>query len=167
MKLIAFLALATMTATASAQTATHGHPAPDAEKVAVALRAGPTFITKDATILDWPSTRDGEYRVLRKGTSEWTCLPGVPGLAHDEPGCFDRVFLQWIKDGLAGRAAHIDRIGIAYMYMGAWVPHAAAPTEAPDKYFHVGPHVMVVSPHQEELQAFTRDAASGMPYINH
>jgi len=26
---------------------------------------------------------------------------------------------------------------------------------------------MVVSPHQEELQAFTRDASSGMPYINH
>src|SRR2546428_832714 len=55
----------------------------------------------------------------------------------------------------------------AYMYAGAWVPHQAAPTEAPDKYFHVGPHVMVVSPHQDELQAFTRDAASGMPYINH
>ena len=116
----------TAPATASAQT--------DAEKLADALRAGPTFITKEA---------------------------------HDEPGCFDRVFLQWIKDGLAGRAAHIDRIGIAYMYVGAWVPHAAAPTEAPDKYFHVGPHVMVVSPHQEELQAFTRDASSGMPYINH
>ncbi len=42
MKLIAFLALATMTATASAQTATYGHPASDAEKVADALRAGPT-----------------------------------------------------------------------------------------------------------------------------
>ena len=26
---------------------------------------------------------------------------------------------------------------------------------------------MVVSPHQDELQAFTRDAASGMPYMNH
>jgi len=161
MKLIVLLILTTLTAlaTASAQT--------DAEKLADALRAGPTFITKDATILDWPSTPDGEYRVLRKGTSEWTCLPGVPGLAHDEPGCFDRIFLQWIKDGLAGRPAHIDRIGIAYMYMGAWVPHQAAPTESPDKYFHVGPHVMVVSPHQEELQAFTRDASSGMPYINH
>lgn len=86
---------------------------------------------------------------------------------HDEPGCFDRVFLQWITDGLAGRAGQIDKIGIAYMYAAAWVPHQAAPTEAPDNYFHVGPHVMVVSPHQDELQAFTRDAASGMPYINH
>jgi hypothetical protein len=139
----------------------------EADCVADALRAGPTFITKDATILDWPSTPDGEYRVLRKGTGEWTCLPGAPGYPHDEPGCFDRVFMQWIKDGLAGRAAHIDRIGIAYMYVGAWVPHQAAPTESPDKYFHVGPHIMVVSPDQDEMQAFTRDGASGMPYINH
>ena len=169
LKLIALLTLVTTTApaTASAQTATGRRDVQDAEKVADAVRAGPTFITKDATILDWPSTPDGEYRVLRNGTGEWTCLPGVPGLPHDEPGCFDRVFMQWITDGLAGRAAHIDRVGIAYMYAGAWVPHQAAPTESPDKYFHVGPHVMVVSPHQDELQAFTRDAASGMPYINH
>src|SRR5258705_11206087 len=113
MKLIAMLTLATVTATAtaSAQTATGRRDATDAEKVADALRAGPTFITKDATILDWSSTADGEYRVLRKGTSEWTCLPGIPGNAHDEPGCFDRAFMQWIKDGLAGRPAHISRIG--------------------------------------------------------
>jgi hypothetical protein len=42
------------------------------------LATGPTFITKDATILDWPSTPDGEYRILRNGTGEWTCLPGRP-----------------------------------------------------------------------------------------
>src|SRR6201993_3811319 len=30
----------------------------------------------------------GEYRVLRKGTNAWTCLPGIPGGPHDEPGCF-------------------------------------------------------------------------------
>ena len=167
MKLIAFLALATMTATASAQTATQGHPATDPEKVADALRAGPTFITKNATILDWPSTPDGEYRVLRNGTAEWTCLPGAPSDPHDEPGCFDRIFLEWLKEGIAGRTAHIDRIGIAYMYAGAWVPHQNAPSESPDRYFHVGPHIMVVSPNQDELTGFTRDGAGGMPYINH
>jgi hypothetical protein len=75
--------------------------------------------------------------------------------------------MGWMKEGLAGRPAHIDRIGIAYMYVGAWVPHQNAPSESPDKYFHVGPHIMVVSPNQDELAGFTRDAASGMPYINH
>src|SRR5580704_13023640 len=43
----------------------------DAGGTLKALRAGPAFITKDATILDWPATKGGEYRVLRKGTSEW------------------------------------------------------------------------------------------------
>jgi len=69
-------------------------PAADSEKVADVLRAAPAFITKDATLLDWPSSPNGEYRVLRKGTSEWTCFPGIPGYPHDEPGCFDRAFFS-------------------------------------------------------------------------
>jgi hypothetical protein len=77
-----------------AQRAMNRHPSNDQDKIADALRAGPNFITKDATILDWPSTPGGKYRVLRKGTNEWTCLPGIPGYPHDEPGCFDRVFFQ-------------------------------------------------------------------------
>ena len=102
-----------------AQTANSDSPVTDAEKMTDALRAGPTFITKDATILDWPAKADGDDRVLRKGTNEWTCLPGVPGYSHDEPGCFDTVFMQWIKDSLAGREPHITTVGIAYMYVGA------------------------------------------------
>lgn len=144
-----------------AQTAPEKHPVTDAEKTADALRAGPTFITKDATILDWPETPNGEYRVLRKGTSEWSCLPGVPGYPHDEPGCFDLVFMQWIKDGLAGRTPHIDTVGISYMYMGAWVPNKG--DKSTNKEFHVGPHVMIVSPHQDEVQSYNRDGSTGMP----
>jgi hypothetical protein len=34
---------------------------------------------ESATILDWPARPGDPYRVLRKGTSEWSCLPGVPG----------------------------------------------------------------------------------------
>jgi hypothetical protein len=55
-------------------------PVTDAEKIADALRAGPAFITKDATVLDWPSASGGEYRVLRRGSNEWTCLPAIPGI---------------------------------------------------------------------------------------
>ena len=144
---------------------TEGRKAPACHrrgKIADALRAGPTFITKDATLLDWPSSPNGEYRVLRKGTNEWTCLPGIPGYPHDEPGCFDRVYFQWMKDSMAGRTPHIDRIGIAYMCRGAvrqFHPGAAE--------FHVGPHLMIVTPHQDELQGFNRDGSTGMPYVAH
>lgn len=137
-------------------------PVTDAEKIADALRAGPSFITKDATVLDWPSTPGGEYRILRKGSNEWTCLPGVPPYPHDEPGCLDPVFLRWMQDSHAGRTPHIDRVGISCMYMGAFRRF-----HSDDQEYHVGPHLMIVSPHQEEFQHFSRDGSNGMPYVTH
>lgn len=151
-----------------AQTDTsYRHPTTDQEKIADALRAGPRFITDNATILDWPSTSGGEYRVIRKGTNEWTCLPGVPGYPHDEPGCFDTTFMQWMKDSLAGREPHIEKIGIAYMYVGAWVPNKSHNGAGAD--FRVGPHIMIVSPHdyQGELRPLSHDGSNGMPYVAH
>jgi hypothetical protein len=165
-QLVVFIVLLGPAAIAGfAQRAMNRHPSNDQDKIADALRAGPNFITKDATILDWPSTPGGEYRVLRKGTNEWTCLPGIPGYPHDEPGCFDRVFFQWMKDSMAGRTPHINRIGIAYMYLGAWVK--AAKDASSGREFHVGPHLMVVTPHQDELQGLNRDGSTGMPYVAH
>ena len=149
-------------ALAFAQKNMRGHPKTDAEKIVDALRAGPAFVTKDATLLDWPAAPGGEYRVLRKGSNEWTCLPGIPGYPHDEPGCFDAIFLRWIQDSVAGRAPHIDRIGISYMYAGAW-----ANSEKGGEEFHVGPHLMIVSPNQDEFQGFNRDPSNGMPYVAH
>ena len=142
-------------------------PATDAEKIADALRAGPAFVTKDATLLDWPSTPGGAYRVLQRGTGDWTCLPAVPGYPHDEPGCFDAVFLRWIQDGLAGKKAKIDRVGIAYMYVGAWVPEKSDHPGGIHSEFHVGPHIMIITPHQDELQSMNRDGSTGMPYVAH
>ncbi len=145
-------------------------PVTNAERIADALRAGPTFITKDATVLDWPSAPGGEYRLVRKGSNEWTCLPAIPGYPHDaidsafkeEPGCYDPIFLRAMQDSIAGRRPQIDRIGISYMYLGAW-------KSAKDRghEFHVGPHVMILGPHQDEFQGFNRDATNGMPYVTH
>jgi hypothetical protein len=55
--------------TASAQSTTEYLPTTDAEKVADALRAAPTFITDGATIVDYPVSKGGEFRVLRQGSS--------------------------------------------------------------------------------------------------
>src|SRR5262249_5590463 len=155
---------------AGAQTMPPDHPSTDAEKIADALRAGPRFITKDATLLDWPTAPAGEYRVLRQGTNEWTCLPGLPGYPHDEPACFDPTFMQWMKDSLEGHEPHIDRIGISYMYAGAWVPNKSAENHgSTSSEFHVGPHIMIVSPpqNQEELRVLNHDGSNGMPYVTH
>jgi len=147
--------------TVGAQTTTEHLPVTDSEKISDALRAAPAFITDGATIVDYPATKGGEFRVLRKGTNEWTCLPGPPpGSKHDDPGCFDHVYFQWVKDDLAGRPQHINRLGISYMFMGQWVPGASGGE------FHVGPHIMVVTPHPEDLQGFTRGGWNGT-YIIH
>jgi hypothetical protein len=147
--------------TASALNKTENLPVTDAEKIADALRAAPNFITADATILDYPAHKSDEWRVLRKGSSEWTCLPGpTPGSKHDDPGCFDKVFFQFVKDVLSGRQQHVERLGVAYMYTGHTVPGASG------EPFRVGPHIMVVTPHPEELQGFTRGGWNGTYVID-
>jgi len=102
----------------------------DVEKIASALQAGPKFVTQNATVIDYPGSPGGEFRVLRAGTNEWTCLPGYAGAAHDEPGCYDQVFLQFIKDSTAGLTPNVQRIGISYMYGGKWVPTSHTRWEA-------------------------------------
>jgi len=142
--------------TASAQNKTENLPVTDAEKIADALRAAPAFITADATIVDHPVSKGDEWRVLRKGSSEWTCMPGPPpGSKHDDPGCFDKVFFQFVKDVLAGRPQHVERLGVAYMYTGHTVPGASG------EPFRVGAHIMVVSPHPDELQGFIHGGWNG------
>jgi hypothetical protein len=75
--------------------------------------------------------------------------------------------MQWTTDGLAGRAPQITGVGIAYMYAGAWVPHAGSELESPDKYYHVGPHIMIVTPNQADLRGYNTNGSNGMPYVNH
>jgi hypothetical protein len=141
-------------------------PVTDAEKIADALRAGPAFITKDATVLDWPSSPGGEFRVLRAGTHGWTCLPGRPGAAHDEPGCFDEVFLQFMKDSMAGHTPNLQSVGISYMYGGFWVPNKSHAMGSGDE-FHVGPHIMIIGLDQKILQTLNHDGSNGEAYVNH
>jgi hypothetical protein len=141
-------------------------PVTDAEKIADALRAGPEFVTKDATLLDWPSAPGGEYRLLRKGSNEWTCLPAIPGDPHDEPGCFDQVFLQFIKESMAGLTPNVQRIGLSYMYGGKWVPNRSHAMGSGAE-FHVGPHIMIIGLDQKIMQTLNHDGSNGQPYVNH
>jgi len=142
----------------------------DQEKIADALRAGPAFITRDAAIADWPANpkdSKAEYRILRAGKSAWTCLPGILGYPHDEPMCLDKTSMQWIKDSLADRPTHIDRIGVMYMFSGAWVPDLHGMSHSADHTYHVGPHVMIITPHNEDLASFDHDGSTGQIYVSH
>jgi len=112
MRKFAFLLLFTAAVTFAQMPASRKSKS-DAEKIASALQAGPSFVTQNATVIDYPTSLGGEFRVLRAGATGWTCLPGYAGAAHDEPGCYDQVFLQFIKDSTAGLTPNVHRIGIS------------------------------------------------------
>jgi hypothetical protein len=161
----AFLLLITAVVTC-AQAPPSGQSKSDAEKIASATQAGPKFVVQNATVLDWPSSPGGEFRVLRAGTSGWTCLPGLPGSTHDEPGCFDQAFLQFIKDSIAGRPPNVQSVGVSYMYGGFWVPNKSHAMGS-DHEFHVGPHIMIIGLDQKIMQTLNHDGSNGESYVNH
>jgi hypothetical protein len=163
MKKLAFLLLFTA-AVSSAQTPASPKSKSDAEKIASAVQAGPKFVTQSATVLDYPTLPTGEFRVLRTGTG-WTCLPGFPGTPHDEPGCFDQVFLRFIKDSLAGRTPNVQSVGISYMYGGKWVPNKSHAMGSGNE-FRVGPHIMIIGLDQKTMQTLNQDGSNDEPYVN-
>jgi hypothetical protein len=164
MKTVALLVLIAAAVTC-AQTPAPSKSKSDAEKIASALQGGPRFVTQNATVLDYPASPGGAYRVLRAGNNGWTCLTGPPANSHDEPGCFDQVFLQFIKDSVAGGTPNVQSIGISYMYGGKWVPNKSHAI-ASGAEFRVGPHIMIVGLNQKVLQTFNRDGSNGEPYVN-
>ena len=142
----------------------------DKQQIADALRAGPEFVTRDAVIEDWPTdpkAPDAQYRILRPGKGPWTCLAGIPGYPHDEPMCLDKTSMQRIMDSLADRPTRIDQIGVMYMYSGAWVQDQHGSSHSKDHTYHVGPHVMIITPHNEDLAKFSTDGSTGQPYVTH
>src|SRR5260370_41526941 len=70
MKIVAFLIF--ITAVAYAQVPASRTSRSDAERIASAMKAGPKFVTQNATVLDYPTSPGGEFRVLRAGTSRRT-----------------------------------------------------------------------------------------------
>ncbi|MFZ0581507.1 MAG: hypothetical protein WAN72_03315 [Candidatus Acidiferrales bacterium] len=164
MKTVALLVLIAAAVTYG-QTPASSKPQSDAQSIAAALSAGPKFVTQNATVLDWPASPGGDYRVLRPGTNGWTCLPGLPKATHPEPGCFDKVFLAFMQDTLAGRTPDVHSVGISYMYEGKWVPNKSRAI-ASGAEFRVGPHIMIVGLDQKMLQTFNHDGSNGEAYVN-
>jgi hypothetical protein len=144
-------------------------------KIANALSAGPEAITKNATVMDWPSNpHDGMMhgRVLREGNNGWTCMPDIPGRPQHDPMCADETMMKWLMATLAGNKPNIDKVGLAYMLMGeARQGQGAAPAKDPaqvKEWFYIGPHIMIVLPDtsNEALSGINRDLSNNLPYVS-
>jgi hypothetical protein len=91
MKRVTLLVLITSFIT-YAQMPASRKPKSDEEKIASAMQGGPKFVTQNATVLDYPTSPGGEFRVLRAGKNGWTCLPGPPAGAMMSPAALTRSF---------------------------------------------------------------------------
>jgi hypothetical protein len=143
-----------------------------AVKIARAMRAGPSQVTRDATIAEMD--RHGNMTtILRRGTNEWVCTPGDENRISDPPMCLDRLGMQWFHDILLGKPRpSIAAPGLCYMLCGA-TQHSN--TDALDKTsaaIPIGPHWMVLWPFDAShagLPTDVRDAGAwimfaGTPY---
>jgi hypothetical protein len=121
----------------------------DAEKIASALQAGPMFVARNdrARLSNFAQRRVP----ASAGWHQWVDL----SKGH-EPGCFDQVFLRFLKDSIAGRTPNVQSVGISYG--GKWVPNKSQALGSRNE-FHVGPHIMIIGLDQKMMQTLNQDGS--------
>jgi hypothetical protein len=145
-------------------------PMSQADKIANAMTAGPSSVSAQATIRDFPE-KDGETPpVLRTGTNGWTCFPDMPMSQGNDPMCLDQSWLKWMDAYLAHKAPAITSVGIGYMLAsgGGWGSNSDpfAMAETPTNHWGLHPpHVMILVPDAKALSMVSTDPANGGPYV--
>jgi len=167
---VVLAALASITVGASAQSAhAPGHalgatPPSDAALIANALSAAPASIAASASVMG----HDG--RMLRKGTSDWVCMPDMANVPNDTPMCLDAPWRNFIDAWMNKRSPAVTQVAFGYMLQGDMPvsnadPFATAPTPANQWIQKGDPHVMVLLPDQKLLDALSTDPKSGGPFV--
>ena len=141
-----------------------------AARIRQAMAAGPSSITKNATIKDWPD-KSGGMAVLREGSNGWVCLPSEPvnKYRNNDAACMDSNFMDLFTAVVSQKPPVLKGVGYAYMLTtDDWEsntdPGATAPT-ANNQWHHLRGHVMVVYPDKAMLAGLpTRPSLNG-PYV--
>lgn len=144
----------------------HRKPATEADRVAIkigrARLAGPTQVTKDATVAE--IGQDGKINVLAIGTNGWVCFPGDENEIGNVPMACDPMGLQWVKDLVDGKPAPTNKApGIIYMLCGATQRSVSSPFDNTSSAIPIGPHYMIIWPFDAEKSGFptnVRDAGA-------
>lgn len=161
---------------ASAQTPTDKSPAAaakkklaapkmtNAQKIALAVSAGPAEITKKAAIFDMTGMPNEKPKQLRAGTNGWVCYAST-----GQPMCLDKEWQKWAEAWMNKTDLKVDGTGIAYMLRGDkgasnTDPYATAPT-ADNQWVVSPPHVMVLFQDAKTLEAYSTDPKNGGPWV--
>ena len=145
-----------------------GHAAPaaantmtNAQKIRLALSAGPADITKNAAVMDVGA--DGKMVELRKGTNGWMCM------AQPEAMCLDKEWQNWANAWMSKKDPQIKGVGIGYMLRGDQGasntdPFATGKT-ATNEWVVSPAHIMVLTPDSKQLDALPTDWKNGGPWV--
>jgi hypothetical protein len=143
------------------------------EKIRRAMLAGPSVITKDATVAEM--NRQGEMTILRPGTNDWVCVPGDENIIGSTDMCIDPMGMVWLKDALARKPKPTNTSpGLIYMLNGATQRSYTDPFDTTSPAIPIGPHWMVLWPFDAKaagLPSVMRDAGTmvmfaGTPYAH-
>ncbi len=147
------------TATAQSASATT-----DQALIANALSAAPPSVAATASV----QTPDG--RVLRKGTSDWVCMPDAPDAPNNSPMCLDSEWRAAIDALMHKRPPKVAKMGFGYMLQGDLPvsntdPFATAPTARNQWIQNGSPHIMILVPDPKLLDGVSADPNNGGPFV--
>jgi hypothetical protein len=136
-----------------------------AQKIAFAMSAGPSDISRHAAIMDMTGSKPKQ---LRPGTNGWICYAMILG-PNNEAMCLDKEWQKWAEAWMTKTEPKIEGTGIAYMLRGDkgasnTDPYAMGPTV--DNEWVVSPsHIMVLYQDPKMLDAYSTDPKSGGPWV--
>lgn len=130
--------------------------ASDAEIIASAMKAAPSAIAENATVIDFGA--DGKIRVVRQGSNGFTCMADNPATPGPDSMCGDANAMEWVNAWIGHQPPPAGKVGFMYMLEGGTDasntdPYATQPMEN-NHWIQTGPHVMIVG---------AKDLMSGYP----
>ena len=143
------------------------------EKIRRATLAGPSCITRDATVAEMD--QEGNLTVLRAGANDWVCVPGNENVIGQVDMCLDPMGMVWLKDLMARKPRPTNTSpGLIYMLNGATQHSYTDPFDTTSPAIPIGPHWMILWPFDAKaagLGTVMRDAGAmvmfaGTPYAH-
>lgn len=162
------VAVALLVVVSGAQAASKKTPS-DAQMIASAMRAAPTQVAKDATIVAMGA--DKKMRTLHEGHNGFTCMPDNPATPGPDPMCMDKNAMEWAGAWMAHKPPTAGKIGFMYMLEGGTDfsntdPYATKPSDS-NHWIKTGPHVMIVGADASFYDQYpkTSDPNTSTPYV--
>ena len=141
----------------------------DEELIKLSLSAAPDAMAKDAAVMVIGA--DGKMRTLRKGSGQWTCMPGHADPANPDPMCGDKNAMEWAHAWMSHKPPPANKVGFMYMLQGDSGASNTKPydtKETPDNnWIKTGSHVMIVGSGAKMLAGYPRSAKPDptQPYV--